>query len=316
MDRILPRGLPWSRSADDSVRRATGGIVRVLTNEDTPALQALAGQDPVVNCFVESMLQSGRTAGTGSTGSLFLGLDSTPGPQDRPGTTTAGQSQPGLAAACWAGSNVIPIGADRQDGVLFGQALLSLRRRFASIYGPQQAVLGIWSELASGLQRARDVREDQPLMVIEGAPSVPPHPEVRPTRPDEFATLLPAAAAMFEEELGFSPLLNGATQYRMRLEELIQRGHSVVLTAPDGSIRFKADLGVVSRDCAQIQGVWVHPAERGRGLAAPAMAAVVRHARTVAPQVSLYVNAFNTPAVRAYQRVGFTQVGTFATVLM
>ena len=90
----------------------------------------------------------------------------------------------------------------------------------------------------------------------------------------------------------------------------------MVLTAPDGSIRFKADLGVVSQDCTQIQGVWVHPAERGRGLAAPAMSAVVAHARTVAPRVSLYVNAYNIPALKTYQRVGFTPVGTFATVLL
>jgi uncharacterized protein len=30
---------------------------------------------------------------------------------------------------------------------------------------------------------------------------------------------------------------------------------------------------------------------------------------------SLYVNAFNTPARAAYQRVGFSQVASFATVL-
>jgi predicted GNAT family acetyltransferase len=31
--------------------------------------------------------------------------------------------------------------------------------------------------------------------------------------------------------------------------------------------------------------------------------------------VSLYVNAYNLPALAAYRRVGFRQVGTFATVL-
>jgi uncharacterized protein len=31
--------------------------------------------------------------------------------------------------------------------------------------------------------------------------------------------------------------------------------------------------------------------------------------------VSLYVNDFNAPARRSYERVGFTQVGTFASVL-
>ena len=31
--------------------------------------------------------------------------------------------------------------------------------------------------------------------------------------------------------------------------------------------------------------------------------------------MSLYVNDFNTRAIRAYERVGFTTVGAFATVL-
>jgi len=35
----------------------------------------------------------------------------------------------------------------------------------------------------------------------------------------------------------------------------------------------------------------------------------------VAPTVSLYVNDYNTRAIAAYHRVGFRQVGTFATVL-
>jgi predicted GNAT family acetyltransferase len=34
-----------------------------------------------------------------------------------------------------------------------------------------------------------------------------------------------------------------------------------------------------------------------------------------APSVSLYVNDYNVRAVRTYERVGFRQVGTFATVL-
>ena len=46
------------------------------------------------------------------------------------------------------------------------------------------------------------------------------------------------------------------------------------------------------------------------------MAAVALHVqRSVAPVVSLYVNGYNARAVRAYRRVGFTEVGTFATIL-
>ena len=46
------------------------------------------------------------------------------------------------------------------------------------------------------------------------------------------------------------------------------------------------------------------------------MATVVDYARRrFAPTVSLYVNGYNVPARRAYERVGFERVGTFATVL-
>ena len=67
---------------------------------------------------------------------------------------------------------------------------------------------------------------------------------------------------------------------------------------------------------AQIQGVWVAPDRRGEGLAAAGVAAVVEACRRdIAPVVSLYANIWNEPARRAYDRVGFEQTGTFATVM-
>jgi predicted GNAT family acetyltransferase len=46
------------------------------------------------------------------------------------------------------------------------------------------------------------------------------------------------------------------------------------------------------------------------------MAALVTEAlSSIAPVVSLYVNDFNAPARAAYRRVGFTESGTFMSVL-
>jgi predicted GNAT family acetyltransferase len=81
------------------------------------------------------------------------------------------------------------------------------------------------------------------------------------------------------------------------------------------TVVFKADLGALSRDVAQVHGVWIDPRFRGQGRAAPAMAGVVAQSLEVAPVVSLYVNDFNLPALATYRRVGFEQVGSFATVL-
>lgn len=83
----------------------------------------------------------------------------------------------------------------------------------------------------------------------------------------------------------------------------------------EGRILFKADLGSVGVGAGQVQGVWVDPAYRGQRIAAPAMARVVELARREIDWVSLYVNDYNAPAMATYRRVGFRDVGLFATIL-
>jgi predicted GNAT family acetyltransferase len=145
---------------------------------------------------------------------------------------------------------------------------------------------------------------------------VPPEPRVRPVRPDQLDVLLPAAVAMFTEEVGVSPLrIDGGAGYRARVTELVRAGLALAWIE-DGRVLFKADIGAVSREACQLQGVWVAPQWRGRGIGQRGTAAVVEYARTaVAPLVSLYVNDYNGAARAAYARVGFTEVGTYASIL-
>ncbi|MDO5493719.1 MAG: GNAT family N-acetyltransferase [Nesterenkonia sp.] len=294
----------WSPSADGLTGRiddAGDGEVRVLEPSDTPALRRLLARDPVSGVSVAALLASRGTAGPGRGRSpaMFLGID-------------AGDGE--LDAACWVGSNINPVEADARQAALFGQCAARLRRRVSSIYGPADAVLSLFE--ATEWVTAREVRESQPLMVMDRRPEIDPLPGVRLSVPEEFGVLEPACAAMFTEELGFSPYTQGVSQYHDRIRTLIAGGHSLVRTDPStGEVVFKAEFGAVTPDVVQVQGVWVRPRDRGRGLAAPGMAAVVRHGLSLAPTVSLYVNSFNESAVRAYRRVGFEQVGTFATVL-
>jgi predicted GNAT family acetyltransferase len=153
-------------------------------------------------------------------------------------------------------------------------------------------------------------------MVTAGPPLVPPDPLVRRVRIDELDILWPASVAMFTEEVGVSPTIgDGGAAYRARLEQLIRSGRAFA-RIEHGRVIFKAEIGAVTPQACQVQGVWVRPDCRGQGLAAPGMAAVVvEAARSIAPLVSLYVNEYNHPARAAYRRVGFAEIGRFMSVL-
>jgi predicted GNAT family acetyltransferase len=221
-----------------------------------------------------------------------------------------------LVSACYAGANLVPVEAVPAATVAFAERARIQGRRCSSIAGPAPAVRDLWTHLAPFWDRPREIRDPQPLLAISGPPLVEPDPLVRPVRRDEIATLLPASIAMFTEEVGISPIgPDGGAIYRARVTELVTTGRSFA-RIEGGTVVFKAEVGAVTPAVCQVQGVWVPPEFRNRGHAAHGMAAVVNAARrTFSPVVSLYVNDFNAPARAAYERVGFTQVGSFMSVL-
>jgi predicted GNAT family acetyltransferase len=216
----------------------------------------------------------------------------------------------------WSGAHLVPVCATPNAVAAFADLVGAEPRVCSSIIGRADAVLALWDRLGGHWGPARDVRPHQPLLVADGDPALPADPHVRLVRPDEVDLLFPAAVAMYTEEVGVSPLVDdGGRGYRRRIVELV-RGKRAYVRFIDGEVVFKAELAIVTNRTTQVQGVWVHPQWRGRGIASAAMAAVVRDAlRRVAPTVSLYVNDYNAPARRVYANCGFRSAGAFATVL-
>jgi len=220
-----------------------------------------------------------------------------------------------LESLCWLGANLVPVAASPPAVAAFADLVADEARGCSSIVGSADAVLGMWDRLAPRWGPAREVRGNQPLLAIDGPSPVPPDPRVRLVRPDEIGALYPASVAMYTEEVGVPPAGGDDPSYRERVSDLVRARRAYARFAA-GRVIFKAEVAVVTRHTAQIQGVWVDPQWRGQGMATAGMAMVVQDVLArVAPTVSLYVNDYNTPARRAYARCGFRQVGTFATVL-
>jgi predicted GNAT family acetyltransferase len=273
--------------------------LRLLDNRDRDEVIELCDRDPVVNVFISSRVRE-------------AGLD----PARLGGQLWGYQSGGRIGSLCYAGANLVPVAATPPAITAFAGRARLLGRRCSSIVGPAQDVLSLWEMLRPYWGRPREIRPTQPVMAISGPPQVVPDARVRRVRPDELDILLPASVAMFTEEVGVSPVgADGGSAYRARVNELIGLGRAFA-RIEDGQVVFKAEIGSVTPLACQVQGVWVRPELRGRGLAEAGMAAVVEEAlRNVAPVVSLYVNDFNRPARAAYRRVGFTDTATFASVL-
>lgn len=277
----------------------TTTLVRALTPLDLPELNALLDRDRLVNLFVRHRVDATRLQARWLGGQVW------------------GYFEDGvLVSACHAGVNLVPVEATPRALELFAEQALADHVRPSSIVGLREAVLPMWSRLEPRWGPARSPRLDQPFLVLDDDSPLEPDPRVRPVLIDEFDAVYPACVAMFTEEVGVDPEAGNRSGYRARVAQLISQGWSFAIIE-DGTVLFKTEVGAATPYVCQLQGVYVHPDLRGTGLAAPALAAVVQQVRrSIAPVVTLYVNDHNTAARRAYERVGFVQTTTFASILL
>lgn len=273
--------------------------VRPLGGADLDAFLALARQDPVVNVFAD------YRATTTNLEPRWLGGE------------MWGRFENGeLASACHVGANLVPVQATADDAAAFAERALARGRTVSTIVGPQEAVKVFWNGVASAWGQPREARWEQPHLEIAALPKVAGDLRVRKSTRADLNALYPACVAMYTEEVGISPEYGGGAElYRARVTQLVSRGWSFA-RYDDGELVFKAEVACATPYAAQIQGVYVPPAHRGRGLATAGMAAVVNIVRReIAPVVSLYVNDWNTSARAVYEKVGFRETARFATVM-
>ena len=265
----------------------------MLDDRDRRGVRTVLDGDPVATCMVAARVE-------------IAGLDPW-----RLGGVVGGRVE--VRRAVLLGANLVPLRGERAALRSFADRA-SARPHLLVCRRPGRAGAAAVDDLVEHWAPAREVRADQPLMVLAGAPAVRPDPWVRQVRPDELDRYLPAAIAMFTEEVGVDPRAgDGGAGYRAwwpsssrrdapspgsRAARWCSRPRSV--HCPRGSGRSRAC------GCTRRGAGW------GWARSAPPRCRPPGPDRAVA---SLYVNAFNHPARAAYAKVGFRQVGSFATIL-
>lgn len=270
---------------------------RPLGSRDAVAVTRALDADPVTSCMVASRVEAYGLAPRFLGGELW----------------TASEPE---ASLCFSGANLIPLSGGADDLDHFTARVLAGPRLCTSVVGPDGLALGMWERLAGSWGEPREIRDQQPLLALDGYPSAPIDRGVRLVTAADLDVYFPAAVEMFIGEVGVDPRLeDDGRAYRRRLASLISARR--VFARFDGPrVIFKAEIGALSRRVGQIQGVWVDPDYRGHGYGVTGTAAVAAAIARQGRIASLYVNGFNVVARETYRRVGFEQVGTFATVLI
>lgn len=177
-----------------------------------------------------------------------------------------------------------------------------------AIISPAELVEQLWSRLQSRLDPPTVVRMNQPVYALSSAPDLPDLGRARYSTLRDLEALVPACAAMHKEEVGIDPLQRDAFGYRERIRELVTRKRSIVLVE-DGTIVSKCEYSAVTETSVQLMGVWTHPAYRRRGYSQVTLRETCGHLLGDRKIVTLFVNDFNTPAIRLYEALGFERIG-------
>ena len=271
------------------------GVQRLVRAHERAALAYLA-QSPFDHVFLAWIISADRSSATRS--SLYVYLD----------------ARARIRGVAFFGRQVV-LAADDDEAIAAFAALAPSYRFERMIVGPRPVVERYW-ELVKGWHSApRLVRESQPLLAVDGKTlrgglnGV----RVRRARPSAWESEAHNSAKMIEHELAYDPR-SFTAEFNANVRMMIDRGLWWV-GMHEGELCFFCNAGPRSEYTLQLQGIWTPEHLRGRGLAAQALSAICEELLEDAPSLSLYVNSFNVPALRLYERIGFRRVGEFATFL-
>jgi predicted GNAT family acetyltransferase len=265
---------------------------RRLGPADAGTLAALLAEDEIQNVYLGSELR-------------LHGL--------RSGNWWGAEERGRLRGAFLGGALVVPWLADLSSAGALADAL-DQQPPPRMLVGPRDHVLAL-QHARSASTPPREVRDPQPVMVLgRDTLRTQPSPYVRRGLPDDLERLTVAAAAMHHEEMGVDPLAVDPGGWKARMHQLVERGWSYVWLEGD-EVVFKAELSAWTPQAAQLQGVYTAPPRRNRGFATAGLAAVCSLLFADVPYCCLYVNHFNAAARAVYEKLGFTTVAEYATLM-
>src|SRR4051812_43108876 len=176
--------------------------------------------------------------------------------------------------------------------------------------GEHVEVQRFWNLYAAHGQEPRHVC---PVLFLRRDRQFEQPPEVSGLRlavPEDLDPVVRAQAAMAFETSGVDPLKKDAIGFRQRYLRRIEQNRVWVLMNGRRLV-FKLDVIADTPDAAYIEGVYVSPEERGKGLGRSCVKSVSHKLLELTRAIYLFVETENMRTTALYSTLGFDVAGNY-----
>ena len=132
---------------------------------------------------------------------------------------------------------------------------------------------------------------------------------------EDLDRIAPVQASMAEEESGKNPMEIDPEGFRARCARRIEMGR-VWLLEEDGRLVFKADIQSDTPDVVYLEGVWVNPSERGKGIGRQCLRQLCQDLLVRTKSVCVLVNEENHRAHTFYRMCNFKMRGVYDSIFL
>lgn len=182
------------------------------------------------------------------------------------------------------------------------------------IRGEEERIKKFWSQYGkSGQTPSRVCRE----LLLEQV-DAPRGEEVRGLRQatlDDLENVIKVNSELAEAESGSSPLKRDPEGFRKRTAQRISRGRHWVWMQ-DGKLLFKADIIADTPEVIYLEGIYVEPAERGKGYGSMCLSQLGRLLLQRTGSICLTLNATKEKTKNFYTNAGFALRSYYDTIYL
>jgi len=285
-------------------------LIQILDEGDRTALETFLRPHRASSLFLLSNLQM---AGLVDQGLRYQGTYAA--------VVEANGEITGVAAQYWNG-NVIFQTPPEMAGVLARSALVASPRPLKGLIGPAAQVAAARADLAIPETRIQlDSSEKLYRLSLDQVQIPDPlaRGRLRARRLEAADVALATGwrAAFSVESLGEADNENLRLRSRAMVENALEHGLTWLLEDESGRPVSTTSFNATTSEAVQVGGVWTPPEFRSRGYGRAVVAASLLHAREEGVEEAiLFTDEANIPAQRAYEALGFQQIGDYRLLFL